>query len=387
MVKITKKIVGFSVRGPGEPPPSETTPPSASGAPVQSQPAVEDAHLTLHVAPPPVAIEARPFPRRPHDVNGFAAWTSPWIETDGAKFVVCVSHTDGVPFEVWVMGHEAPPGAQLVAQLLSHVLLTQDRAFVRYHLRALSKAVGRPFGFTMPFTGQHIEVRSVSHAIAAIVEAYAVRLGFLGDPASDPPSPMLDALTSLREPKSHGRFGRATVTDILNPATGEDFALFVKEAHVEGLGVRPVSMWFAGQRQPPESEGICKLVSLAMRHRDPAWAGTFLRALRRHTIVGQELGFASVGNDKGRFYGSTWAYVADLLIHRYMQLGLLNPDGSACVQSMFLFEDAATTVPSHGTPVLLPSAGGQTCPACGSKSTAMMDGCLTCLACGYSKCG
>lgn len=391
MHKITRKITGFAVHATGKAPLPSPTPPVAdvpsTGRVPANAPIPADAALTLTIAPQPLAVESRPFPKRPHDVNGFTAWTSTWLETSGTKFAVCVSQSaEDVPFEVWAMGHEAPAGAALVAQLLSHVLMTQERGFVRYHLRALKKALGRPFTLSLPHTGETIEARSVSHAIAAIVEARAIHLGFLADHENDPDSPMLSALTSIREPKSQGRFGRATVTDISNPATGEDFAMFVKEANVEGLGIRPVSVWFAGERQPPESEGICKLVSLAMRHRDPAWAGTFLRALRRHSIEGQELGFASVGDGKGRFYGSTWAYVADLLIHRYSQLGLLNPDGSACEQSMFLFEDPTAT-PEPRSAVILPTQNNAAeCPACGAHTLIQLDGCPTCLTCGYSKC-
>ena len=50
---------------------------------------------------------------------------------------------------------------------------------------------------------------------------------------------------SRKEPKS-GVDGTLSDVDILNPATGDDFAMFVKECVLPDGSKRPFSVWLSG---------------------------------------------------------------------------------------------------------------------------------------------
>lgn len=388
-ITITRKIKGYSVVSAATATPTEPATPNAAPAPAPADP---DRRLVLG-ALPGIAERSLRFPKRPSEPGGFTAWTSDFIRAPGGKFVLCISHvTNGHqhPFEVWALGAEQPPATALICQLLSKVLQTDDRPFIWHHLAALKKATEVPFQITLPHGGATVTAPSVGAAIALIYEAHALHLGYAPNP-DEADSPMLRAMSSIREPKSNGQGGYATFEDVVSPA-GDDFPLFCKEVWIEGsTAPTPISVWAGSRRTPPESEAILKIVSLAMRHRDPAWIATCLETLRKHVEVGRELGFAGVGTRKPSYYHSTWAYVADLIRHRYEQLGVLDENGHP-IQQGSLFEpptDDSTLAASTGyTGTLQPSAtDGMRCWECNLTSTLqLMGGCWTCTACGASKC-
>jgi ribonucleoside-diphosphate reductase alpha chain len=73
---------------------------------------------------------------------------------------------------------------------------------------------------------------------------------------------------------------------------------------------------------------------------------------------------------------STLGYVARLLIHRYVMLGVLDPDGYPTAGGAVLWSDA----PGPGAPRAL----GRTCPECGHPTLIRRDGCDFCTACGHT---
>ncbi len=70
-----------------------------------------------------------------------------------------------------------------------------------------------------------------------------------------------------------GSSGIAPVNNAtLNPNTGDDFAMFVKECILPDRSKRPFSVWFSGA-YPLEFNGLTRSLSLDMRVIDPAWVG------------------------------------------------------------------------------------------------------------------
>ena len=382
MIAITKKITGFAVRTPN----AQVAVPAPASTPVQAS-NDPDRRLVLGSLPG-IAERSLRFPKRPTDRNGFVAWTSDFIHTPTGKFVVCISsYVNGTrfPFEVWALGAEQPPAASLLCQLLSKILQTDDPGFIRHHLKALKKAVEVPFALTLPHTGECVIANSVGAAIALVYEAHARAVGYLSDDAALEDSPMLAAMSSIREPKSGGAGGYAVFEDVSNPC-GHDFPLFIKEAWMEGACQPvPISIWAGSRQVPAESEAILKLASLAMRHRDPQWVGMLLQTLRKHVEVGQELGFARVGSGKPTYYHSTWAYVADLVLNRYQQLGILNEDGRPIAQGSLFAAIEPEPEPAALRPVV---TNTMRCPECGETgSLVFTSSCWQCRECSYSKCG
>lgn len=388
-IVIDKRITGYSVKTP-----EKANPPPSPMQPSLMDAADPDRRLVLG-ALPGIAQRSLRFPRRPTDRDGFDAWTSDFIHAPTGKFVVCISQaTNGhvFPFEIWSLGSEQPPAASLISQLMSKVLQTDDRPFIRHHLDALKKATEVPFALTLPHTGNVVTANSVSAAIALVYEAHARHVGYLveDDTYQTSDSPFLMAMSSITEPKSHGAGGVATFDDVRSPTC--DFPLFIKEAWVEGTQQPiPISVWAGSKKVPPESEAILKLVSLAMRHRDPSWAATCLLTLKKHVDPGDELGFAKVGTKKPTYYASTWAYVADLVLNRYVQLGILNEDYQTIAQGS-LFEDkepmfgqaAGGTTATSLRPV---ATNNMKCPDCNTTGSMFLaSGCWTCV-CGFSRCG
>jgi ribonucleoside-diphosphate reductase alpha chain len=80
------------------------------------------------------------------------------------------------------------------------------------------------------------------------------------------------------------------------------------------------------------------------------------------------------GQNKQQTYPSTISYVAQLILHRYAMLGLLDERGVPLRQMGIL--EAPGGVAAHVLP------GGR-CPECGNHTMIRKDGCDYCTACGY----
>jgi ribonucleoside-diphosphate reductase alpha chain len=162
--------------------------------------------------------------------------------------------------------------------------------------------------------------------------------------------------------------------DVLNPGTGDDFVLGLKEITLPDGVTRPYSVWLSGE-YPRALDGLCKILSLDMRVVDPAWIGMKLRKLIDYPEpLGDFMAFVP-GEKRQQTWPSTVAYVARLIIHRYAMLGILREDGHP-VTSAGLIEEA----PAPGAVRVMK---GTACPECGNHTMIRKDGCDYCTACGY----
>src|SRR5574341_2652768 len=169
---------------------------------------------------------------------------------------------------------------------------------------------------------------SVVSAFAQVVRWRVEQLGAF----HDGPTAVLDAMFSLKEPKTGTGGTMSWTVDVLNPRTGDDFVLGLKEialpameGHPAGV-TRPYSMWLSGE-YPRALDGLCKILSLDMRVLDPAWIGMKLRKLLDFPEpLGDFMAFVP-GSRKQQTYPSTVSYLARVMLHRYAMLGILDEEG------------------------------------------------------------
>jgi ribonucleoside-diphosphate reductase alpha chain len=192
-------------------------------------------------------------------------------------------------------------------------------------------------------------------------------------------TPVLDALMSRDEPRTGADGTLSWTVDVVNPATGDDFVLGLKELVLkqgESTQRRPYSMWLSGV-YPKSLDGLCRALSLDMRVIDPAWIAKKLRELLSYAEPKGDF-FAAVPDTKRKqVYPSTIAYVATLVIHRYGQLGILDGQGFP-LATMGLVRDpmAASGVAQWQ------SSPGRRCEECGAAALIRVDGCDRCTVCG-----
>jgi ribonucleoside-diphosphate reductase alpha chain len=324
---------------------------------------------------PQVALAALRWPHRPKLTDGSPSWTY-MIEAPESRFAVFVGHIENgrpQPFEVWVNGEKTPRGLGALAKNLSMDLRAQDRAWLKLKLDSLAKTPGAPFSVSMPPSGKPLPVPGAVSAFAKVVEYRCTALGVFDGPEGE--TPLVDAMFSRKEPKSGVDGTLSWTVDILNPTTGDDFAMFVKECVLPDGAKRPFSVWLSGA-YPLEFNGLTRSLSLDMRVIDPAWIGKKLRGLKDLPEAQGDF-FARVpGSEKQAVQPSTIAYVARLLIHRYEMLGVLDADGYPTAGSTVLWTDAPA--PGETAPV-----AGRTCPECGHATLVRRDGCDFCTTCGH----
>jgi len=217
---------------------------------------------------------------------------------------------------------------------------------------------------------------SVCSAVAQLVRWQCEQLNALPD---EKYGPVIDAMFSLKEPKTGADGTMSWTVDVLNPGTRDDFVLGLKEITLpthdgSAVGVtRPYSMWLSGE-YPRALDGLCKILSLDMRVMDPAWIGMKLRKLLDYPEpLGDFMAFTP-GSRKQQNWPSTVSYVARLIIHRYAMLGILDEEGYP-VQAMGVLNS-----PSPGA---APKMKGLKCGECGNYALIRRDGCDFCSACGW----
>ena len=218
----------------------------------------------------------------------------------------------------------------------------QDRAWLKLKLDSLAKTPGAPFTVAMPPDGLPVPVTGNVSAFAKVVEYRCEALGVFDGEEGE--TPLVDAMFSRKEPKSGVDGTLSWTVDILNPATGDDFAMFVKECVLPDGSKRPFSVWLSGA-YPLEFNGLTKSLSLDMRVIDPAWIGKKLRGLKDLPEAQGDFFARQPGSEKQAVQPSTLAYVARLLIHRYEMLGVLDAAGYPTAGSAMLWSDA----PAPGT--------------------------------------
>jgi ribonucleoside-diphosphate reductase alpha chain len=335
--------------------------------------------IEIKSLPAPV-LESLKWPGRPRLPGGNPAW-SYMIEYPQGSFALFVGHVENgggraFPFEVWVNGAEQPRGIGALAKSLSMDMRANDRAWLKHKLDSLAKTRGDDAcAIPFPPDGEPRQVPSVVSAVAQIVRWRLEQLHALD---VDAPSPLLDALFSAKEPKTGTDGTLSWTVDVLNPASGDDFVLGLKEITLPDGVTRPYSVWLSGE-YPRALDGLCKMLSLDMRVMDPAWIGMKLRKLVDYPEPLGDFMAKIPGSEKSQTWPSTVAYVARLIIHRFAMLGLLTEDGQAIVQ-MGMLQDPAV---GAGQPAAaLPAMKGKRCKECGNDTVIRKDGCDFCTACG-----
>src|SRR2546426_1169646 len=349
--------------------------------------------LTVKSLPRPVLASLR-WPGRPDLSAGNPAWTY-MVEHPQYRFAVFVGHIEngsaaqeparqssgGPPhaFEVWVNGSEQPRGLGALAKTLSMDMRANDHAWLKLKLDTLAKAGGDAFDMPFPPRGETKRMPSLVSAFAQIVRWRVEQLhaGLTDESfklASEiGSSPVAEAMFALKEPKTGTDGTMSWTVDVLNPRTGDDFVLGLKEITLPDGITRPYSVWLSGE-YPRALDGLCKILSLDMRVLDPAWIGMKLRKLLDFPEpLGDFMAFVP-GSRKQQTFPSTVSYVARLMLHRYAMLGILDEDG-APRQQMGILEAPST---KH-VPIML----GAKCPECGNATLIRRDGCDYCTACGY----
>jgi ribonucleoside-diphosphate reductase alpha chain len=335
--------------------------------------------IEIKAVPEPVLASLR-WPGRPKLAGGNPAWTY-MIEHPHGEFAIFVGHVQTEqqvhPFEIWVNGAEQPRGLGAVAKTLSMDMRADDPAWLRLKLDTLAKTASDD-AFDMPFPphGELKKMPSVCSAVAQLVRWQCEQMRALPE---EKHGPVLDAMFSLKEPKTGADGTMSWTVDVLNPGTRDDFVLGLKEITLpvndgSSAGVtRPYSMWLSGE-YPRALDGLCKILSLDMRVIDPAWIGMKLRKLLNYPEpLGDFMAFVP-GSRKQQNYPSTISYVARLIIHRYAMLGILDEEGYP-VQAMGLLD-----APKSGD---APRMKGLKCTECGNYSVIRKDGCDFCSACGW----
>jgi ribonucleoside-diphosphate reductase alpha chain len=350
---------------------------TADGAPASTATLPADGtnrRLALKSMPEPVLSSLR-WPGRPELAAGNLAWTY-MIEAPTGRFALFVGQVEeagrAFPFEVWVNGAEQPRGLGAVAKTLSMDMRANDRAWLAMKLDALASTVGDD-GFEMRFP-PHGEPRKVPGVVSALAQAVRWRCEQLGTFDGKGPSPVLDHMFSIEEPRTGTEGTLAWTVDISHPTSGDEFVLGLKEIQLPGGVTRPYSMWLSGH-YPRALDGLTRILSLDMRVVDPAWIGMKLRKLLDYSEpLGDFMAFVP-GERRQQNWPSTVAYLARLVIHRYAMLGLLDERGFPTREMGVLEAPRA-----GGEPAVMK---GARCRECGNYTVIRKDGCDFCSACGW----
>lgn len=364
---------------------TESSEPAAAAALDADDP---DRRVQLAEVPVPAMASLR-WRKRPRLPGGNPAWTYMVDHPHGYRFGVFIGHVDNgssQPFEVWINGAEQPRGLGALAKSLSMDMRSEDRGWLKAKLDSLERARGDDaFWLAMPPDGKSTPVPSIVAAFARLVSARCAELGVFDAIGS---TPVLDALMSLKEPKTGTDGTMAWSVDVANPVTGDDFVLMVKELVMPDGGRRPYSIWLAGE-YPRVLDGLCKSLSFDMRVLDVAWIGGKLAQLLDYAEARGDFMARVPGEARQETFPSTVAYVMRLLIHRYAMLGLLNEDG-APVDVMGLLDHGADEAAASAKPAA-PSVEvttGRLCRECGHRAVIRLGGCDHCSACGaVGNCG
>jgi ribonucleoside-diphosphate reductase alpha chain len=329
--------------------------------------------IEIKSLPAPV-LASLTWPDRPRLSAGNPAWCY-MIEHTTGDFALFVGHIENEgkkrPFEVWVNGAEQPRGLGAIAKSLSMDMRANDHAWLGLKLETLAKTrADDAFEMAFPPDGEKKRMPSLVSAFAQLVRYRAEELGAL---AAGESTPVLDAMFSLKEPKTGTDGTMSWTVDVLNAGAGDDFVLGLKEITLPDGVTRPYSMWLSGE-YPRALDGLCKMLSLDMRVLDPAWIGMKLRKLLNYPEpLGDFMAFLP-GQRKQQSFPSTVSYLARLIMHRYAMLGILSEDGYP-VREMGILRS-----PAGGKSA--PQIKGALCDECGNYSVVKKDGCEFCSACG-----
>jgi ribonucleoside-diphosphate reductase alpha chain len=332
--------------------------------------------VAIKSLPEPVLSSLR-WPGRPEMPEGNPAWTY-MIDSPFGRFALFVGHVEGedgrsFPFEVWTNGAEQPRGLGAVAKTLSMDMRANDRAWLKAKLDVLAQTVGDDaFDMKMPPHGEMRRVPGVVSALAQVVRWRCERMkAFEGHG----PTPVLDAMFSVEEPRTGTEGTLSWTVDIANPASGDEFVLGLKETQLPDGATRPYSIWLSGH-YPRALDGLTRILSLDMRVVDPAWIGMKLRKLLDYSEpLGDFMAFVP-GERRQQNWPSTVAYLARLVVHRYAMLGILDERGYPVREMGILQSPRAENEPAV--------MRGAMCRECGNYTVIRKDGCDFCSACGWT---
>jgi len=331
--------------------------------------------LAIKALPQPVLTSLR-WPGRPEIPEGNLAWTY-MVESPFGRFALFVGQVEeagrSFPFEVWVNGAEQPRGLGAVAKTLSMDMRADDRAWLRMKLDALAETVGDD-SFEMRFP-PHGEKRKVTGVVSAMAQVVRYRCEQLRAFDGHARTPVLDHMFSVDEPRTGTDGTLSWTVDVVNPASGDEFVLGLKEIQLPDGTTRPYSIWLSGH-YPRALDGLTRILSLDMRVVDPAWIGMKLRKLLDYSEpLGDFMAFVP-GERRQQNWPSTIAYLARLVIHRYAMLGVLDERGYP-TREMGILEAPR----DDGEPAVMK---GARCRECGNYTVIRKDGCDFCSACGWT---
>lgn len=345
-----------------------------------------DRRIQLDKTPEPALASLR-WPSRPETPAGNPSMTYT-VKKPNNPFAVFIGHLENgekKPFEVWVNGAEQPRGIGALAKTLSTDMRSFDRKWLQMKLDALSRTAGEAFEMAMPPHGGVTLVPSATAALARLMEYRCNELGTF-DNLEDASSPMVDALFSKKEPKSGTDGTLSWTVDVKNPATGDDFVLFMKELELPDGSHRPYSVWMAG-KYPEAFDGLCKSLSIDMRIIDPAWIAKKLRSLTKFNGSQEDFLAREPGSEKQLNQPSTVAYVAKLILHRYKLLSILDEKGYP-KEDMGVMDISGTNRELQAVKFTVAVTPGKECPECSNNTLIKKDGCDFCTSCGYiGSCG
>ena len=331
--------------------------------------------LSIKALPQPVLTSLR-WPGRPEMPEGNLAWTY-MVDSPFGRYALFVGQVEeagrAFPFEVWVNGAEQPRGLGAVAKTLSMDMRANDRAWLKMKLDVLAATVGDD-AFEMRFP-PHGEMRKVPGVVAAMAQVVRFRCEQLRTFDVKGPSPVLDHMFSVEEPRTGTDGTLSWTVDITHPSSGDEFVLGLKEIQLPDGTTRPYSMWLSGH-YPRALDGLTRILSLDMRVIDPAWIGMKLRKLLDYSEpLGDFMAFVP-GERRQQNWPSTVAYLARLVIHRYAMLGILDERGFP-TREMGILESPR----DDDEPRLMK---GARCRECGNYTVIRKDGCDFCSACGWT---
>jgi len=335
-----------------------------------------DRRISLKEVPAPIMSSLR-WRKRPETKGGNPAMCYMVDHPQGHSFAVFVGHIENGsqhPFEVWVNGAEQPRGLGALAKSISMDMRSNDHAWLKTKLTSLAKARGDD-AFTIALPSGDVAVPSTVAGFAKLVFHRCEELGSFEQSGE---TPVLDSLMSLKEPKTGPDGTLSWTVDILNPVTGDDFVMGLKELTMPDGQRRPYSVWLSGE-YPRTLDGLCKSLSFDMRVIDPAWIGGKLRQLLSYAEPQGDFMARVPGSEKQQTYPSTVAYMARLMIHRYAMLGILNDEGYPVDNMGMVITDSPEDRGSSGAIKVTP---GKTCEECGNNTKIRKDGCDFCTSCG-----
>jgi ribonucleoside-diphosphate reductase alpha chain len=363
---------------------SVATPKETAAVPAQPDLDQSDPDRRIHlkeVPTPPIA--SLRWRKRPDLPAGNPAWCYLVSHPHGHKFGLFIGHIENGTnhaFEVWVNGVEQPRGLGALAKSLSMDMRSNDHAWLKCKLESLARAAGDDgFDLSMPPEGRLVRVPSLVAGVARLVLHRCAELGTFSGAGE---TPVLNALMSPKEPKTGSDGSIGWYVDILNPNTGDDFVMGVKELVLPNGQRRPYSLWLSGE-YPRVLDGLCKSLSFDMRVIDPTWVGGKLRQLLDYAEPRGDFLARAPRSAKQENFPSTVAYLARLLIHRYAMLGILDEEGYA-LEEMGVVQSYDDNI----VPLKARSAGamevqpGRLCKQCRSYAVIKKDGCEFCTACG-----